>query len=288
MPSAFYYHAPTDLSTAVIFASPHSSRDYPQRFLRASVLDAATLRSSEDAFVDELIGAAPDFGAPLLLGGVPRAYVDYNRAATELDAALIDGLQTKTLSPRVSSGLGVIPRVVAGGRAIYRGKISRAEADERLNTYWHPYHACLAKLVRNSCDRFGRAILFDIHSMPHDALLGFAPRGVPRPDVVLGDRFGASCAAPLVDQIEAVLRGAGLRVARNAPFAGAYVTQHYGRPGAGQHAVQIEIDRALYLDEQRVVPSRDYTTFCALMTGIVADLCALGRPAADAMPMVAE
>lgn len=288
MPAAFHYHAPKQLSTAAIFASPHSSRNYPERFLRASVLDAATLRSSEDAFVDDLIAVAPEFGAPLLLGGVPRAYVDYNRGATELDGALIDGLESRTLSPRVSSGLGVIPRVVAGGRAIYRGKISRAEVDERLKTYWHPYHARLTELVRDSRAQFGRAILFDIHSMPHDALLGFVPRGGPRPDVVLGDRFGASCAAPLVDQIEAILRAAGLRVARNAPFAGAYVTQHYGRPGAGQHAVQIEIDRALYLDEQRIAPSRDYAAFRTLMTGIVADLCALGRPATKDAPLAAE
>lgn len=288
MPVAFHYHAPLQPSTAAVFASPHSGRNYPEKLLRASVLDAATLRSSEDAFVDDLIAGAPQFGAALLLGGVPRAYVDYNRAATELDAALIDGVPRGTLNPRVSSGLGVIPRVVAGGRAIYRGKLSRAEADERLATCWYPYHAQLALMLRDTRARFGRAILFDIHSMPHDALLGFGPRFGARPDVVLGDRFGASCAAPLVDRIEGVLRAAGLSVARNAPFAGAYITQHYGRPSAGQHAVQIEIDRALYLDEARIRPSRNYAAFRDLMTGIVADLCALGRPGVDEVPLAAE
>lgn len=273
----FELREPLARTTSVIFASPHSGRDYPRAFLNRAQLDEQTIRSSEDAFIDRLVASAPAQGAPLLLAHAPRAYVDLNRAADELDPALIEGLDKGMHNPRVGSGLGVIPRVVAGGRAIYAGKIPRAEAEERLNRVWRPYHECLAGLLAGTRARFGEAILLDIHSMPHEAIAGFSQAGLPAPEVVLGDRFGAAAAPQVVAGVEAAFRRAGLRVARNAPFAGAYVAQYYGRPSQGQHVIQIEIDRALYMDEAAIRPSRRFGAFLACMTGVVAGLATLGR-----------
>ncbi|ATX64883.1 N-formylglutamate amidohydrolase [Roseinatronobacter bogoriensis] len=272
--------------SAVVFASPHSGRCYPSDFLAASMLDPIILRSSEDAYVDRFLRAAPAAGAPVLLGGVPRAYVDYNRAASELDPALITGVSARGLNPRISSGLGVIPRVVAGGRAIYRGKITRAEAEMRLRLYWHPYHDKLTQILAEQRARHGRAILLDMHSMPRDAVSMNGQHTSLRPDIVLGDRFGASAHSEITEAVAAVFTAAGLRVARNSPFAGAYITQRHGLPSSGQHAIQIEIDRGLYLDERKVSPSSSFDSFQNVMDGIVRDLVAIGR--SDTIPLAAE
>lgn len=274
---AYHLIMPDVRSTSVVFASPHSGRDYPWSFARRSVLDERTLRSSEDAFVDQLFAVAPLHGAPLLAATMPRAYVDVNRAMDELDPALIEGVKKTAHNPRVSSGLGVIPRVVANGRAIYRGKLTRREVDARLADVWRPWHDALDVLLTDSLALHGEAILVDCHSMPHEALESLShPRGA-RPDIVLGDRFGAAASGLIVDQIEAAFSSAGLRVARNAPFAGAFVTQNYGKPSKGQHAVQIEIDRALYMNEQMIRPNGNFKAFQSLMSDIVAEIAAIGR-----------
>lgn len=265
---------PERRSTAAVFASPHSGRAYSRAFLGRTALDARAIRSSEDAFVDELFAAAPSQGAPLLAAEAPRAFVDVNRAADELDPALIEGVRRAGHNPRVASGLGVIPRVVAGGRPIYRGRLTLADARARIEGSWVPYHAALRALMEESRAAFGLAILIDCHSMPHEALDGGR---AARPDVVLGDRFGAAAAPGLVEQVEAAFHRAGLRVARNAPFAGAYVAQTYGRPAQGSHAIQVEIDRALYMDEARIERRPDFAAFQALIAQVVADICAIGR-----------
>lgn len=284
-PSAFVLTRPGRLESPVVFASPHSGRAYPRELLRASILDRRQIRSSEDAFVDRLFEAAPRFGAPLIAATVPRAFVDFNRGADELDPALVRDVIRHGVNPRVASGLGVIPRVVAGGRAIYRGKISRDDANKRIADYWRPYHDQLQMLLTEAKFRFGQAILVDCHSMPHEALDGVAPKNARRPDVVIGDRFGASADSLVVDRVEAAFAAAGLHVSRNAPFAGAYVVQHYGRPSRRQHAVQIEIDRALYMDETRIEPRPDFNEFRKLLRGVIAEIAAMGS---DAMPLAAE
>lgn len=276
--AAFHLIRPGNRTTSVIFASPHSGRQYPAEFLRAIALDEQAVRSSEDAFVDQLFDTGPAFGAPFLLANAPRAYVDLNRSADELDPALIDGIRRVAHNPRVASGLGVIPRVVANGRPIYRGKISVTEAQTRIARYWRPYHDMLQVLIDESHARFGEAILIDCHSMPHEALENIGPSGARRPDVVLGDRFGAAASAPVMERIEAAFAAADLRTVRNMPFAGAYITQHYGRPSRRQHAIQIEVDRALYMDERSITPSSGFAAFRKVMTGIVAELAAIGRP----------
>lgn len=268
---------PVAQSTSAIFAAPHSGRDYCADFLARAALDERTIRSSEDAFVDLLFDMAPDHGAPFIVARAPRAFVDLNRAADELDPALIEGVRRGAHSPRIASGLGVIPRVVANGRPIYRGKITLEEAQTRITRWWRPYHAALQGLVDDSLARFGEAILIDCHSMPHEALENTGT-GAARPDVVLGDRFGAAASAAVVERVESAFRAAGLRVARNMPFAGAYVTQHYGRPSRRCHAVQVEIDRALYMNERTIQPTADFGAFRTLLAEVVAEIADIGRP----------
>lgn len=278
-------HMPDGRDTAFVVASPHSGRFYPESFRRRTVLDEKSIRSSEDAFMDVLVSAAPSLGAPLLMAEYPRAYVDLNRAADEMDPAVVDGISRSSPNPRISSGLGVIPRVVANGRVIYRGKLSRAEAQDRIDTVWTPYHSCLDGLLKSAQDRFGEAILLDFHSMPHEALESVAGQGGLCPEVVLGDRFGASARSDIVDRLEAAFEMAGLSVSRNAPFAGAFVAQHYGRPSVGRHAIQIEIDRSLYMDERALVPTSDFEAVKAILTEVLRQT--IGG-AADVVPLAAE
>lgn len=271
--TAYHLDMPQSYRSRVVFASPHSGRDYCAPFLKNSVLDEKTIRSSEDAFVDRLFACAPRYGAPLLRAGAPRAYLDLNRASDELDPALIEGVRKVRHNPRIASGLGVVPRVVANARPIYHGKLTRSEADTRIETIWRPYHAKLQALLTQALNTFGEAILLDCHSMPHEAVQTLAPGRSP--EIVIGDRFGASASPVIVEKVEAVFADAGLRVARNAPFAGAFTTQHYGRPSRRQHAVQIEIDRSLYMDEGLIRPNANFDAFCALLQGVVGQLADL-------------
>ncbi|MCF6444881.1 N-formylglutamate amidohydrolase [Nereida sp. MMG025] len=286
MPKAAYFlDLPDARTTSVVVASPHSGRDYTSAFMSKTVLDPVAIRSSEDAFVDRLFEKAPDLGAVFLRAGAPRAFLDLNRSCDELDPALIEGVRRVAHNPRVASGLGVIPRVVANGRAIYAGKLSRAEADARIDGFWRPYHKTLQRLMRENKSRFGESILLDCHSMPHEAIAANTSADKKRPDIVIGDRFGASASTEIVERVEAAFANAGFAVARNTPFAGAYITQAYGRPMQGYHAVQIEIDRALYMDEAAIRPRADFHAFRRLITGVLADLVEIGQ---QGLPLAAE
>ena len=246
---------PQDQSLPFVFASPHSGRIYPKSFLQASRLDGTAIRRSEDSFVDEIFGTAPALGAPLIKAHFPRAFIDPNREAYELDPAMFDGPLPQFVnsrSPRVTAGLGTIARVVRDGAEIYSRKISFAEAQSRIDTYYKPYHATLRGLIEATHKKFNCAVLIDCHSMPSVGGPLDQDIGAPRPDIVLGDRFGTSCARRLTDMIERALSMQGLAVVRNNPYAGGYSTEHYGRPALGLHSLQIEINRALYMDEDRV------------------------------------
>lgn len=250
--------APADQASPLVVASPHSGRDYPADFVAGSALDPLSLRKSEDGFVDELFACAPSEGAPLLAARFPRAFVDVNREPYELDPAMFaDALPdyVNTTSPRVAAGLGTIARIVANGESIYREKLPFAEAKRRAETCYEPYHAALAGLIDATVARFGYCILLDAHSMPSaGSAAGDAPtgRGPRDADAVLGDLHGSACAAAVTEAAERCLRRLGYRVARNAPYAGGYVTRRYGRPKAGVHVLQLELSRALYMDEQRL------------------------------------
>jgi N-formylglutamate deformylase len=248
----FLLHAPAAQTTPVVFASAHSGRLYAPEFLAAARLDPLALRRSEDSFVDELFADAPAFGAPLLAATFPRAFCDPNREAWELDPAMFSEALpdwVNTASVRVHAGLGTIARVVSSGEPIYRGKLSFAEAERRVRDYWQPWHEALQRLVEQTQARFGTCLLIDCHSMP----TRLEPRrGRAVADFVLGDAYGVSCAPGPAAVIEDVLRADGYRVARNDPYAGGYITRHYGRPTRGVHALQIEIARELYMDEARI------------------------------------
>lgn len=283
---AYQLYRPDRWASPVVFASPHSGRDYPWSFLRRTLLDEHTIRTSEDAYVDRLFEAAPTFGAPFLKAGAPRSFVDLNRARDELDPALIEGVKRQGHNPRVASGLGVIPRVVANGRAIYRGKITMDEACKRIDDFWVPYHDQLQILLEGAKIRFDQAILVDCHSMPHEAVESIARAGARRPEIVIGDRFGASASKEVVERVEDAFRKAGLNVVRNAPFAGAYICQAYGRPSRNQHAIQIEIDRAIYMNEQTIRPNNNFQAFKKLLRGVIAEIASMGG--SNELPLAAE
>ncbi len=233
----------------VIFASPHSGREYPAEFLAAARLDPMGLRRSEDSFVDELFHAAPAHGAPLLAATFPRAFCDPNREAWELDPGMFaETLPTwvNTASARVSAGLGTIARIVASGESIYREKLAFSEAERRVRDFWQPYHDCLTGLIAETRDRHGACLLIDCHSMPAHGAIG---RGV---DFVLGDAFATTCAPKITRRVEDVLSGLGYTVRRNDPYAGGFITRHYGRPRDRIHALQIEIARPLYMNEAEI------------------------------------
>lgn len=268
---------PEALTSAAVFSSPHSGSNYPAELIARTRLTLSRLRASEDALVDRLFAAAPQNGAPLIAAKAPRAWLDLNRGPGELDPALIEGVEATGLNQRIAAGLGVVPRVVAESEAIYVGKLTLAEARERIRAVHEPYHARLDRLLMRARDRFGMALLFDCHSMPSEAL-NAAPRVRGRvPEVVLGDRFGASAARSAVVLTQEAFERAGFFVARNAPFAGGYITQRYGRPSRGTHAIQIEIDRGLYMDQRRIEPLPDFPAFCARLSAVVAELTAIGE-----------
>jgi len=256
----------------LVVASPHSGSDYPADFVAASRLDPLTLRRSEDAFVDEIFGAAPRLGAPMLAARFPRAYLDVNREAWELDPAMFaDALPdyVNARSSRVRMGLGTIARVVASGEEIYGGKLCFAEAQERIEQLYRPYHATLTRLVEETAAHFGFCLVVDCHSMPSGSQ-GNAGREAA--DIVLGDCHGAACAAQIVETARRHLTQRGFVVALNAPYAGGFTTGHYGRPRQGRHALQVEINRAIYMDERNYRRRPGFARLSEEMAGLVARL----------------
>ncbi|SCZ39259.1 N-formylglutamate amidohydrolase [Afifella marina] len=248
----FSLMGPSDPVSPFLFNSPHSGRFYPKSFLAQSQLDAIAIRRSEDFMIDMLFGGVVERGAPLLSAIYPRAYVDVNREPYELEAKMfrepLPGY-ANSRSIRAVGGLGTVPRIVSEGRTIYSGPIALAEALQRIERVYQPYHEALRQRLAAIHAQFGYAVLVDCHSMPSSAR-NAAP-GI-RPDFVIGDRFGASCAPELTDQAVEMLRRRGYCVTRNKPYAGGFITEHYGRPQAGLHVVQVEVNRGLYMDEEAI------------------------------------
>jgi N-formylglutamate amidohydrolase len=242
---------PAEWRGPVAFNSPHSGSVYPRAFLAAARLDLAILRRSEDSFVDELLAGVVPRGHPLMRAHFPRCFVDVNREPYELDPRMFDGRLpsfANTRSMRVAGGLGTVARVVGDAQEIYDQRIPVDDALRRIEGLYKPYHRALRKLVTRIHRDFGTAVLVDCHSMPSSA----GPKDErPRADIVIGDRYGTSCLGVVADTIEATLRERGYTVSRNKPYAGGFITEHYGNPAAGLHSVQIEINRALYMDERR-------------------------------------
>ena len=282
---------PTRQCLPVVVASPHSGDRYPAEFLKAAAVPLAALRRAEDAFVDELFAAAPALGMPLLAARFPRSYVDANREPYELDPGMFEGPLPRPLNhrtTRVAAGLGMIPRVAASGEAIYRARVPADEIEHRLEACWRPYHATLSRLLGQTHSLFGAVLLIDAHSMPSSASgIGIRDRD-QRVDIVLGDNHGDACAPGLVDGAERWLMRQGFRVLRNHPYAGGFTTQRYGQPAAGRHALQIEINRALYMDEARHQKLPGLGVLQKLMAGFLEEV---GRVALETLlprPLAAE
>lgn len=260
---------PGSRTTPILLASPHSGRTYPPDIIAQTALPLSVLRRSEDAYVDMLVEQAPSVGITTILAPFPRVFIDPNRSTRELDRALFGNLPSGEGgdTPHVQAGLGVVPRISADGRPIYDRELDIAEGRRRIATYYRPYHGAIDVELRAACDVFGMGILLDMHSMP-----AAAGGGV---DAVLGDRHGTSCDPAIMTRIETAFRDAGLTVRRNQPYAGGYTTSFYGQPAQNRHAVQIEINRGLYLDETRVTRSGTFAALQTVLTNVLAGLAAV-------------
>ena len=251
--------------SGVIFASPHSGHLYPKAFISRSSLHEQALRRNEDAFIAELFAPVVDMGAPLLAAQFPRCFVDVNRAPDELPYAWMP--EAKGTSPRAEAGLGVVPTRLSEDTEIYKKPLSFRAARDRIARLYHPYHDALQELITKASLGFGSVLLMDCHSMP-----GFAPMGSRRPDIILGDRFGVSCHPETIARVERAFQQQGYNVTRNYPYAGGYVTQHYGKPRAGIEVLQIEINRDLYLNPVTMKKKRSYETLAENLKSIIAEI----------------
>ena len=258
----------------IIFNSPHSGAIYPAEFLRSARIDLTALRRSEDSFMDELIGPLSDHGFPVVRVNFPRSYVDVNREPYELDPRMFIGRLpsfANTRSMRVAGGLGTIPRVVGDGQEIYRERLPVDDALMRIETLYKPYHRALRRLINRAHQRFGTVVVVDCHSMPSVGISRDEPK---RPDVVIGDRYGTSCAALLPDIVEETMARRGYSTGRNKPYAGGFITEHYGNPASGLHVIQLELNRAIYMDERSRERRPDFNR-------ITEDFAALAHTLAD-------
>jgi N-formylglutamate amidohydrolase len=267
--------APPSQSVPLILNSPHSGSCYPKAFLASSRLDERSIRRSEDSFVDELFQSAVDFGAPLLRANFPRAWLDVNREPYELDPNMFDGKLppfANVRSVRVAGGLGTIARIVSESEEIYAAPLDVAEGLARIEQVYKPYHAALEGLVAATHTAFGQVLLIDCHSMPSTVRGG---QSRLRPDIVLGDRYGASCSGQISDAASHILSRLGYSISRNKPYAGGFITEHYGKPGLGIHAMQIEVNRCLYMDERTLRQTAGFSRLKADLAVFIAELAAL-------------
>lgn len=259
----------------VVFNSPHSGCVYPHAFLEAARLDLAALRRSEDSFVDELFLGVVERGYPLMRAHFPRCYVDVNREPYELDPRMFDGRLpsfANTRSMRVAGGLGTVARVVGDAQEIYDQRIPVDDALARIESLYKPYHRLLRRLIGRVHEDFGTAVLVDCHSMPS---VPHSRDERTRADFILGDRYGTSCAPAVTATIETILRGHGFTLSRNKPYAGGFITEHYGNPAAGLHALQLELNRALYMDERRYEKLPQFDELAGILESLADSLAAL-------------
>ena len=277
--------APKQQIAPIVFASPHSGTNYPPDFVKASPLDILSLRKSEDSFVDVLFSAAPDLGMPLLRALFPRAYIDPNREPFELDPMMFEDTlpdYANTQSSRVKAGLGTIARLVSSGHEIYSGKLWFKEAAARINANYRPYHRQLRELLNQTRQTFGCYLLVDCHSMPSVGGPFDPDAGRRRADIVLGDCFSITCDDKIISIVEGVFEEHGYQVTRNRPFAGGFSTRHYGNPKQGLHALQIEINRALYMDEIAIKKNNGMEKMTKDITSIIEALAEIEH--ADMLP----
>ncbi|WP_454851661.1 N-formylglutamate amidohydrolase [Rhizobium binxianense] len=268
----FEIREPVSQTIPFVYNSPHSGRIYPPEFIAQSRLEGIAIRRSEDHYVDELFGSAVELGAPLLLANFPRAYLDVNREPYELDPRMFDGLlppYANINSLRVAGGLGTIPRIVAENMEIYARRLPVQEGLDRVEAVYKPYHAALRRLIARTHVQFGFGVLIDCHSMPGNVRVSGSNQ---RPDFIIGDRYGTSASAELSRAAVGILEEMGFTAIRNKPYAGGFITEHYGRPSRGLHALQIEVNRSLYIDELTLEKRPDFLTVAAAVTSFMREM----------------
>lgn len=284
----FHVATPACQAAPFVFNSPHSGRTYPQGFLDQSRLDRLTIRRSEDAYVDELFAGATSLGAPLMAANFPRAWLDVNREPWELDPRMFNEPVpsfANTRSARVAGGLGTVPRLVGEGLDIYRARLPLSEALSRIERAYKPYHERLQKLLAHTHGRFGYAVLVDCHSMPANIRVS---ENETRPDFIIGDRFGTSASRALSEQAIRLLNAMGYSVSHNKPYAGGFITEHYGRPDRGLHAIQIEVNRGLYMNETTYEKAPGFEALCGDLTAFCRSLMQVADTGFVEAPLAAE
>jgi N-formylglutamate amidohydrolase len=284
----FSVFLPLSQSVPFVFNSPHSGRTYPPSFLATTRLDTTDIRQSEDFFVEQLFSHAVECGAPLVAAHFPRAFLDVNREPYELDPRMFEGKLppfANIRSARVAGGLGTIARIVSDAKEIYARPLAIAEALERVDHYYRPYHDALRRVLAQTHVAFGHSILIDCHSMP-SCIKSRGAKG--RPDIIIGDRYGTSCSPDLSRYVLSIFRDLGYAVARNKPYAGGFITEHYGRPARGLHAIQIELNRGLYMNETTLQPNGGFPLLVADINTFIRRLVALRGPSFQGLPMAAE
>ncbi len=284
----FEVYGPDEQLVPFVFSSPHSGRHYPERFLQLARLDRDAIRRSEDYYVDELFAGVTELGVPLICANFPRAYLDVNREPWELDPRMFrDPVPSfaNTRSARVAGGLGTVPRLVGEGQNIYARRLPLSEAVLRVEAVYKPFHARLCRLLTNTHAGFGHAVLIDCHSMPGSIRLGDS--GL-KPDFIVGDRFGTSASGALSARAIAILRAMGYTVAHNRPYAGGFITEHYGRPARGLHALQVEVNRGLYVNERTYRKTDGFTALADDLMRFAAELIAIPLEELSNLPLAAE
>jgi N-formylglutamate amidohydrolase len=269
---SFEILAPSAQRLPLVFNSPHSGCCYPPAFLALSRLDERAIRRSEDSYIDELFASAVSVGAPLLRANFPRAWLDVNREPYELDPKMFAGslpAYANVRSVRVAGGLGTIARIVSESEEIYAEPLRVEDVLARIDAIYKPYHLALRNLLAATQAIFGFSVLIDCHSMPSTVRSGGARL---RPDIVLGDRYGTSCSGELTDVVAQCLGRLGYSVSRNKPYAGGFITEHYGQPARGVHAMQIEINRCLYMDERSLQKTAGFSRLLADLGRLATEL----------------
>lgn len=275
---------PDALRQPVLITVPHAGRDYPVAMSKLCRLSLANLKVLEDRFADRLVDTAVANGHSVLIATAPRAWIDLNRDESEFDPAVVEppqGMRPHN-SRKVVGGLGVVPARIGNGGAIWRHRIPAADFVERLETAHRPWHAAIEASLGEAAAVFGVAVLVDLHSMP--PLRGRF--GDAQPDIVIGDLYGKSAHGWAGAVAAEIARAHGLRPALNAPYAGGHGVARHGRPGHGVHAIQVEVDRSLYLDRERDGPGPGLPAiqaFTAALANALAD-----EALARALPLAAE
>lgn len=285
---AFEWIGPGVGGAPVLFNSPHSGQHYPKSFLEASRLDHIQIRRSEDTYVDELFQCATGRGAGFMRAFFPRAFLDVNREPYELDPSMFNGrlpAYANVRSIRVAGGLGTIARIVSDNEEIYAATLSVKDAIDRIESVYKPYHAALRDGLAAIRAQFGYAVLIDCHSMPS---LGRTGIGRTRPDFILGDRYGSSCSGPIINMVAGTLKSMGYSVGRNKPYAGGFITEHYGRPGEHLHALQIEVNRGLYMNETDYTRSSGFDRLADNLAILTESFCDFAATYLDPPHMAAE